>query len=133
MMNDDSFRNSQSEIRNGKIFPALRALLRIRIIAGLLTVIPLWVTFVVVKFVFDAMKSWTEPLAWKVAGLLQKSPDPLVANTVQTYVHWIVPIMAVLLTLTFLYILGLLTANVFGRRMIRAIEHLFERVPLVKT
>jgi uncharacterized membrane protein len=41
--------------------------------------------------------------------------------------------MAVLLTLTFLYMLGLLTANVFGRRMIRAIEHLFERVPLVKT
>ncbi len=128
--------NSQETVvieERPRILGTLRAILRIRLIAGLLTVIPIWVTFVVVKFIFDAMKSWTEPLAWKVARLLQKSPDPRVATTVATYVNWIVPVLAVLLTLFLLYVLGLLTANVFGRRMIQTFERIFERVPLVKT
>ena len=46
---------------------------------------------------------------------------------------WLVPFLAVLLTLFILYVLGLFTANVFGRRMIAGVERIFERLPLVKT
>jgi uncharacterized membrane protein len=49
------------------------------------------------------------------------------------YVDWIVPVAAVLLTLFSLYLLGLLTTNVIGRRFVRLFERLFEGLPLVKT
>ena len=115
----------------------MRALLRTRIVAGLLTVIPIWVTWVVVKFVFDTMKSATQPLAKKVATLVLEANEELVpervADYVDYYVDWGVPILAVLLTLFLLYMLGLLTASVFGRRLILLAEIIVGRLPLVKT
>jgi len=48
-------------------------------------------------------------------------------------VQWGVPICSVLLTVFVVYIIGLLTANLFGRRIIEAVELLVDRVPLVKT
>lgn len=60
-----------------QIWPAIRALLRTRIVTGLLTVIPIWVTWVVLKFVFDAMKSATEPIAWAIARRYQEGQSPL--------------------------------------------------------
>jgi uncharacterized membrane protein len=116
-----------------RLWPAARALLRTRIVAGLLTVIPIWVTWVVVKFVFDTMKAATEPLAQRVADAVLKANKELVPQTVQDYKEWLVPVWAVLLTLFLLYLLGLLTASVFGRRMILLIEKVFGKLPLVKT
>ena len=51
----------------------------------------------------------------------------------ESTLNWLVPVLAVLLTLFLLYVLGFFTANVFGRRIIARVERLFERVPLVKT
>ncbi|HSW45976.1 MAG TPA: DUF502 domain-containing protein [Phycisphaerae bacterium] len=119
--------------RPRRLWPAVRALLRTRLVAGLLTVIPIWVTWVVVKFVFDTMKAATEPLAQKAADAIIKANKDLVPQKVQDYVDWMVPLLAVLLTLFMLYMLGLLAASVFGRRMILLIERVFGRLPLVKT
>jgi len=116
-----------------RLWPTIRALLRTRVVAGLLMVIPIWLTWVVVKFVFDMMKAATEPLAQKVADAVIRANKDLVPQKVQDYVEWIVPVLAVLLTLFLLYLLGMLTANVFGRRLIASIESVFERLPLVKT
>jgi len=116
-----------------RLWPTIRALLRTRIVAGLLTVIPIWVTWVVVKFVFDTMKSATQPLAQMVADRVLEANEELVRERVGDYVDWGVPILAFLLTLFLLYILGLLTANVFGRRLILLVELIVGRLPLVKT
>lgn len=123
-----------------RIWPALRALLKTRIVAGLLTVIPIWVTWKVVQFVFDLMRSATQPVVERVAqGFIREKQKILPASidqyiqTVQGYVGWIVPLLAVLLTLFLLYLLGLLTANVVGSRMLAAIEAGLSRLPLVKT
>jgi len=130
-----------SDSKSRRIWPAIRALLRTRIVAGLLTVIPIWVTWVVVKFVFDTMKSVTypiaEPITRKVTQVVLEGNKNIVPETIETlvdrYLGWVVPVIAVLLTLFLLYMLGFLTASVFGRRMIVGIERIFERVPLVKT
>lgn len=115
----------------------LRTLLRTRIVAGLLTVIPIWVTYVTVRFVFDlafnASKSATQPLATRLAEALKRSPDPVISWVVNNYTTWVVPILAVLLTLFLLYVLGLFSANVFGRRILAMFESVFERLPLIKT
>jgi len=126
--------------RRSRLWPTVRAILRTRIVAGLLTVIPLWVTYYVVRFVFDIMRSATEPLAQKVAEMVIAHNQQLARTSrllpeqIRSYFsNWVVPILAVLLTLTFLYLLGLFSANVFGGRLIRFIERQLERVPMVKT
>lgn len=174
-----------------KVWFALRTLLRTRIVAGLLTVVPIWVTWVVIKFVFDTMRSATEPIAWWFAQRVQEGAQPvamadaeklamqaevvreavtrLVESDPQSKMDptnkalivdeivrklnylldqvpgasagvlsestliWLVPVLAVLLTLFLLYLLGLLTASVFGRRLIQLVERIFTRLPLVKT
>jgi uncharacterized membrane protein len=123
-----------------RVWHALRALLRTRIAAGLLTVIPLWVTWVVVKFVFETMKGATEPLAKFVTGnfaLLDTQNLPAsmqeYEGTINRVIDWSVPVIAVLLTLSFLYVLGLMTVTVVGRRVISQIERFFENLPFVKT
>lgn len=115
-----------------RLWQAIRALLRTRILAGLATVIPLWVTWVVVKFVFDTMRSATQPIVeyaieWAVRSTGSQPKD------IPAYMEWAVPVVAVLLTLFSLYLLGLLTANVLGRRVVFLLERLFEGLPLVKT
>jgi len=116
-----------------RLWPAVRALLRTRLVAGLLTVIPIWVTWVIVKFVFDTMKAATEPLVQKAAEMVIRANQDLVSQQVQGYVAWIVPLLAVLLTLFLLYMLGMLTASVLGRRLIQVVERAFGKLPLVKT
>ncbi len=114
-----------------------RTLLRTRIVAGLLTVLPIWLTYVLVRFIFDpalnVMQSTTVPVATKLKALLQTSPNPLISWFLSAYDPWIVPIVAILLTLFLLYCLGLVSANVFGRRIIVSIESVFERLPMIKT
>jgi uncharacterized membrane protein len=119
--------------RRFRLFPGLRALLRTRILAGLLTVIPIWVTYVIVRWIFDMMRGATQPLADRVAKSILEANKSILPTTVQDYVEWIVPLVAVLLTLFILYLLGLLTANVFGRRIIVLFERMFTKLPLVKT
>ncbi|NLX24124.1 MAG: DUF502 domain-containing protein [Phycisphaerae bacterium] len=118
---------------NRPLWPAVRALLRTRIVAGLLTVIPIWVTWVVLKFVFDTMKSATEPIAKWGANLVIQAKGDILPETVRGYLEWGVPALAILLTLFILYLLGLLGASVFGRRLILLVERIFEKLPLVKT
>lgn len=115
-----------------RLWPAVRALLRTRIVAGLATVIPLWVTWVVGKFVFDVTSSATAPIIDQFVSAYFKA-EPGKELVLPAYVGWIASIVAVLLTLFLLYILGFLTANVFGRRLLILMERLFENLPLVKT
>jgi uncharacterized membrane protein len=116
-----------------RLWPALRRLLRTRIVAGLVTVIPIWVTYIVVKFVFDLMKSVTEPIAGRVNDILLDMYPKLVPQLVSRYVDYSVPIMAVMMTLFLLYMLGLMTASVVGRRMLFIVDVTMGKVPFVKS
>lgn len=119
-----------------RIWPAVRTLLRARITAGLVTIIPIWITYELVRwvfnFVFRTMTSFTEPLAKEIADLLSKSPQPIVAGTVEKWLEWVVPVLALLITLSLLYGIGLASANVFGRRIILFVEQFFEKLPFIK-
>lgn len=118
--------------------PTLGRILRTRIVAGLLTIIPIWFTWIAVKFVFDLMTSATKPMAAEVSEeLKQRSKElellPEKLETYLDYIRWTEPIIATALTLFFLYLLGLLTANVFGRRILNGVERLVDRLPIIKT
>lgn len=115
------------------IWAAISTLLRTRLMAGVLTVLPIWITWAVVRFVFTTMKDATEPFARWVTIEYGKNPLAPVPAFFKQRLEWMVPFVAVLMTLFLLYLLGLVTANVFGRRIISLFERLVDRVPIAKT
>ena len=114
------------------VYRALRRLLRTRIVTGILVVLPIWVTWAVVKFVFNIMRGATQPLVARITKYMTSSASP-VPDYVKAMLDWGEPVLAVLLTLFILYLLGLFTANMFGRRVLALMETVVDRVPIVKT
>jgi uncharacterized membrane protein len=124
---------------------AVRRILRARIAAGIIFVLPLWIAYFLIKFVFESMR---DASLWVVQGYLQSSfgerflerwgiPSGGLAErgleALPADIQWGVSIASVLLTILFLYLVGLFTANIIGRRLVGAVEHLVNRLPLVKT
>jgi uncharacterized membrane protein len=100
------------------------------LLAGVLTVIPIWITWVVFQFIFNQLSQIGLP--W-VRGL---------SRTVQTFAPtvarwllepWFQYALAVLVTLIGLYVLGWVATRVVGRRLLGVIDRIVERIPLVQT
>lgn len=100
------------------------------LLTGLLTFIPLWVTWLVFKFVLSLLAGIGEPL---VAGLLGALAlvAPRTADALN--MQWLTFIIALLLTLGALYLLGALANRVIGQRFINAFDGLLARIPVVQT
>ncbi len=132
--------------RSSRLGATVKALIRARVTAGLLVVLPIWVTYLLVRFIFKAMRDASQ---WAVLGLLE---NPWVQIHItklaikreatfdvdrflreHPYLDWGLALVSVLLTVLFLYAIGVLTANLFGRRIIEGIETLVGKVPLVKS
>ncbi len=103
--------------------------LRGYLLAGLLTVVPLWVTWVIFEFTFRQLTRFGIP--WVRAVVDQFGADsPAIA---QWFLQpWLQDVLAALLTLISLYLLGWLVSRVIGRRLIAAFERLLSRVPIVQ-
>ena len=100
------------------------------LLTGILTVIPLWITWVVLEFFLvrlsDAGRPWAQALAKQFE---HNHPDLSALITMP----WLQNIIAVALIIIALYLLGWLTTLVIGRRLIGLFEILIERIPLVKS
>jgi uncharacterized membrane protein len=131
--------------RRSRLAATLRALIRARITAGILVVLPVWITWLLVKFIFSAMRDSSQ---WAVMGLLEntwfqehvfrlaiagKKFDVDQALRDNPWLDWGLAVFSVLLTVLILYAIGVFAANFFGRRIIQRVETLLDRVPLVKT
>ncbi len=145
--------------RRSRIGATVKALLRTRIVAGLLVVLPIWVTFLLIRFFFEFMRDssrWV--VEWflrskGVENVLQKlgfqwqafssattdAADGVHVTTLEEMlvaypsIDWGIAIFSVALTLFLLYFIGVLAANIVGRRAIEIMEGILDRVPLVKT
>lgn len=134
--------------RRSRIGATVKALLRTRIAAGLLVVLPIWVTFLLIKFFFGLMRDSSR---WVVEWFLRSEgvesalqwlgfkwqavdvttlEDMLVKTPA---LDWGIAIFSVVFTLFLLYTIGVLAANIVGRRAIEIMEGILDRVPLVKT
>ncbi len=92
---------------------------RSRIVSGILMLVPLAVTFVVLRFLFRVAVAYVRPIARLVpAGRLPE---------------YAVGAIAVLVLLAFLYLVGLLTGLVIGRRLLALGEAILGRIPIVKS
>jgi len=100
------------------------------LLTGLLTILPLWVTWLVFSFVLGLLAGLGTPL---VSALLNGIGliAPHLALALGS--KWILNILALLLTVLGLYGLGWVAHRVIGQRFLDAFDKLLERIPLVQT
>jgi uncharacterized membrane protein len=94
------------------------------VLTGLLTFLPLWVTWLVFKFVFGVLAGLGAPMATLVRRALGlAAPDA----------GWTLALMALVLTVLALYALGWVATRMVGKRIIDGFDNLLARIPLVQT
>ncbi len=111
--------------RKGFFFYAQRYLL-----AGVLTAVPLWITWLVFKFFVVQLSKLGMPWVRALSEALQQHTPSLAHWLLEP---WFESALAVVITLVALYVLGWAATRVIGRRLIHAFERLIERIPLVQT
>ena len=119
--------------------------LRTRMTAGLILILPIWITVTLLTFVFRLMR---DASLWVVEGLLVGSlgapllarwgvtPHQVMSEGLEVLplgVRWGVGIFSALLTAGAIYALGMVTSNIVGRKWVGTAEALVDRLPIVKT
>ena len=100
------------------------------LLTGILSVIPLWITWLVFKFFFVQLSSLGLPWAMAVSKALQQH-SPTMAEWLVA--PWFQSILAILLTLFALYLLGWVASKVIGQRILSLLDNLMHRIPVVQT
>ncbi|HTA64891.1 MAG TPA: DUF502 domain-containing protein [Xanthomonadaceae bacterium] len=108
--------------------PAL-VTLRSLFVSGLLTLLPLWLTWVVFKFVFgllsDSSRPWVGPLLIDIARSF-----PHLSWLADT---WALTAVGVVATVVLILAVGMLARRVAGQRLLAWFEAAIRRIPLAKT
>jgi uncharacterized membrane protein len=104
--------------------------LRQYIFAGVLTIIPLWVTWLVFRLIFSLLVRMGGPFAQGVAGAVGQ-PETFPGILFQ--IPWFQSLLAIVSTLAVFYMVGWIATRVIGRRIIHAMESLIARIPLAQT
>jgi uncharacterized membrane protein len=100
------------------------------LLTGLLTFIPLWVTWLVFKFVLSLLAGIGAPLVIALLNALALVA-PHTAESLK--MEWLTFIVALVVTLAALYLLGFVANRVIGQRFITAFDGLLARIPVVQT
>ena len=100
------------------------------LIAGILTVLPIIVVWIVISFLLNLLSSAGAPVASALANFIESrvpSMTPVLANpNVQAA-------FAVIFVLVLLYVVGALASRMLGMRLITFMEKLINRIPLIHT
>jgi uncharacterized membrane protein len=96
--------------------------LQSNILAGILTIGPLFVTWLIFAFLFGELARAGMPVVRLLAAVF---PEEWLSQP------WMQSILAIVLTLVVLYVTGRVTSLVIGRQAFRLFEALLERLPFV--
>jgi len=100
------------------------------LLTGILSVIPLWITWLVFKFFFVQLSSLGLPWVMAASKTLQQH-SPTMAEWMVA--PWFQSILAIVLTLFALYLLGWVASKVIGERILSLVDTLMHRIPVVQT
>ncbi|MBS0516259.1 MAG: DUF502 domain-containing protein [Proteobacteria bacterium] len=100
------------------------------LITGLLTFIPLWLTFLVFAFVVSVLSHVGAPVVAATFALIS-AIFPAAAEWLGQ--EWFRSIVAFIGTIVALYLLGFATSRMLGQRLLAAFERLIARIPLAQT
>ena len=96
-------------------------------LTGLLTLLPIWLSWVVVKFVFVLLSGISSPLVVPMSQRIATS-FPHCLGWVQA--EWIQNTIALLATLLVILAVGVLSRRVVGQRLLRWVGAVIKRIPL---
>lgn len=100
------------------------------VLAGLLTLIPLWFTWIVLYFLLIQLINFGRP--WVMAlSVAIRSRFPAMAELMLQ--SWFLNALGAIVTLILLYLLGWFTTMIFGRKILALFERLIARIPLVQS
>ncbi|MFN3311013.1 MAG: DUF502 domain-containing protein [Thermomonas sp.] len=110
--------------------PSLSQRLQRLFLTGLLTLLPLWLTWAVLKFVFGLLGSLSKPL-------VEPGLQGIAAGNPRTFgwlvEPWVQNGIALVATVAFILLAGWLARRVVGQRLLRWLEALVARIPLANT
>lgn len=88
--------------------------IRMYIFRGLLAIIPLGLSIIVIRFFYVVI-------------------DKRVSGVVDQFIGYRIPGLGIVLVLILLYFLGVVASNVLGHKLLNMLEHIFSRIPIIKT
>lgn len=100
------------------------------LLTGVLTVFPLWLTWVVFEFVLRQLGNFSLPL---LDALFERAARTMPLFGFVLDVQWLRYGLAVIVTLISLYLLGWAANRVVGKRLLALMDGLLERIPLVQS
>ena len=94
-------------------------------LTGVLTLIPVWITWIIFRFILDQLSSLGRPAARTVLDFFGPDATPFEHDLVQT-------ILALLLTIAFIMLIGWATTQFIGKRVLGLFDATLESIPLVE-
>lgn len=99
-------------------------------LTGLLTLLPIWLVWVVFKFVFGLLSDISRPVVGLVTARMAEH-DPVMLSWLGA--AWVQTAIALLATVLFVVVVGALARRVVGQKLLAWFEALIARIPLAKT
>ena len=99
------------------------------LLTGMLTIIPIWITWVVFEFFLIQLSQLGMPLARILSDISQEALPSLR----WLLEPWLQSLLAVLLTLLVLYLLGWISSRVIGRRLVSLLDKFMNHIPVVQS
>lgn len=100
------------------------------ILTGILTVIPIWITWLVFDFFFSRLSEVGRPWVKALSGLLREK-TPVEFSWLLS--PWFQSVLAIIFTLLALYLLGWIASRVIGKRALALVDLLIERIPVIQS
>jgi len=98
-------------------------------LTGILTVIPIWITWLVFRFFLGQLSKVGKP--W--VGMLSRALRPYAPAVADGLLKpWFQSALAVTITIAVLYLLGWATTRVVGKRLLAAFDAVMARIPFVQ-
>jgi uncharacterized membrane protein len=99
-------------------------------LTGLLTLLPIWLVWIVFKFVFGLLSGLSTPIVAPALARVVRS-DPEMLGWLAA--PWVQTAIALVATVGFIIVIGLLARRVVGQKVLAWLELLIARIPLAKT
>jgi len=99
-------------------------------LTGLLTLLPIWLVWIVFKFVFVMLSGISAPVIAPLMAGIAKSDPRMYAWLAEA---WVQTAIALFATVLFIMVIGALARRVVGQKLLGWFESVIARVPLAKT
>jgi uncharacterized membrane protein len=100
------------------------------VLTGVLTVIPLVVTWFIVEFVFDILSGFGRPFVNNLARGVQPLSQGLADFLRHSFFQYF---LAIILVLIILFVVGWIASKVIGKKLIEMFDNLVVKIPVVNT